>query len=463
MKTNIKWLALAAAALTLNLGAASCSSESKTPEWEWDDPEPEPEPVPASEKPRFIWVDAAANFPDFANSKENIARDLAKAKEAGFTDIVVDVRPTTGDVLFRSKVGDPVQWLGAWLPQGYSKVERTATWDYLQAFIDEGRKLDLRIHAAFNTFPGGNATSIGDEGVVFRDAEKAKWATQLNREGGIPSILDAPDYSAKFFNPVLPEVQEYLCSMLEELAAYDGLEGIFLDRGRFDGFTSDFSDYTRKEFEKYIGATVVNFPADILPAGHKSGLPSTQPTYMKKWMEFRVKVIHDFMAKAREAVKKVNPDLKFGVYVGGWYADYYDVGVNWASPRYDTGAKYAWATAEYKNYGYADLMDQMLIGAYAAPNRIYGSTDWTMEGFCSRAMERTMGDCPMVAGGPDVGNWDYEDKFTQEEENQAVKNSVAACINACDGYFLFDMIHLKKADQWSYAKAGIDAAISQEK
>ena len=72
MKTKIKWLALAAAALTLNLGAASCSSESKTPEWEWDDPEPEPEPVPASEKPRFIWVDAAANFPDFANSKENI-------------------------------------------------------------------------------------------------------------------------------------------------------------------------------------------------------------------------------------------------------------------------------------------------------------------------------------------------------------------------------------------------------
>ena len=115
------------------------------------------------------------------------------------------------------------------------------------------------------------------------------------------------------------------------------------------------------------------------------------------------------------------------------------------------------------DYGYADLMDQMLIGAYAAPNRIYGSTDWTMEGFCSLAMERTMGDCPMVAGGPDVGNWDYEDKFTQEEENQAVKNSVAACINACDGYFLFDMIHLKKADQWSYAKAGIDAAISEEK
>ena len=71
--------------------------------------------------------------------------------------------------------------------------------------------------------------------------------------------------------------------------------------------------------------------------------------------------------------------------------------------------------------------------------------------------ERTTGACPLVAGGPDVGNWDPDDEVTQEEENRAVTASVSACINACDGYFLFDMIHLKKADQWSYVKAGIDA------
>ena len=38
----------------------------------------------------------------------------------------------------------------------------------------------------------------------------------------------------------------------------------------------------------------------------------------------------------------------------------------------------------------------------------------------------------------------------------------AACINACDGYFLFDMIHLKKADQWSYVKTGIDGVIKKD-
>lgn len=298
MKKNIKWFAAALVALTLGYGAVSCGSDSKEPEWEWPDPDPDPDPEPGVEKPRFIWVDAAANFPDFANSKENILRDLTKAKEAGFTDIVVDVRPTTGDVLFRTSVVDQVEWLGAWLPGGYSKVERTATWDYLQAFIDAGKSLDLRIHAAINTFTGGNQTSLGGAGVVFRDEAKRAWTTDLNLAGGITNIMSTSQ-SAKFFNPVLPEVQEYLCSMLRDLAAYDGLAGIFLDRGRFDGFTSDFSNYTRKEFEKYIGQSVAGFPADILPAGHTSGIPSPVPVHMKQWLEFRAKVIHDFMEKAR--------------------------------------------------------------------------------------------------------------------------------------------------------------------
>ncbi|MCM1301732.1 MAG: family 10 glycosylhydrolase [Alistipes senegalensis] len=457
MTKQILKFAIAALVLGAACTAASCGSDSKDPEWEWPDPS-----QPETEKPRFIWVDAAANFPDFADSRENIARDLALAKDAGFTDIVVDVRPTTGDVLFRTDKVDQVKWLGAWLPGGYQKVERTATWDYLQAFIDEGGKLGLRIHAAINTFTGGNATSIGDAGLLFRDASKREWATELNLEQGIVNILSTGQ-SAKFFNPVRDDVQEYICSLLSDLAAYEGLEGIFLDRGRFDGFTSDFSAYTRAKFEEYIGQKVQRFPSDILPAGHTAGVPSPQPVYFRKWLEFRAKVIHDFMGKARAAVKKVNPDLKFGVYVGGWYSTYYDVGVNWASPNYNVASKFpTWATAQYQNYGYADLMDQMLIGAYASPGSVYGTGEWSMQGFCSLAKERTMKDCPMVAGGPDVGNWDAQNKFTQEQENNAITQSVPACYRACDGYFLFDMIHLKKAGQWQYVKAGIDQVLNKK-
>lgn len=419
-----------------------------------EDPTPDPDA-----KPCFIWIDAAANFPDFANDRDKIVRDLTKAAECGFTDIVVDVRPTTGDVLFKTDKCQQVEWLGAWLSSGYTKIYREADWDYLQAFIEEGHKLGLRVYAGFNTMVGGNTTSAGSQGVVFRDNTLKQHATMMNTENGIVSIMETSK-NAKFFNPVHPTVQNYIIGLLEDLAAYEELDGIILDRCRFDGFQSDFSEYTKKEFEKHIGATVENWPEDVLPVGAGYGI--YYQTYTKKWHEFRAKVIHDFVEKARYAVKAVNPDIKFGAYVGGWYASYYEVGVNWGSPNYLTGNYFSqWASSDYNKYGYADMMDVLIIGAYASPGSVYGSNEWTMQGFCLKAVEKTKGDPGLLVGGPDVGNWDTDNKFTQEQENQAITNSVKACGDACDGYFLFDMIHLKKAadkgiDQWACVKAGID-------
>lgn len=292
----------------------------------------EPTENPNASKPRYIWIDAAANFPDFANSKENIARDLALAKDAGFTDIVVDVRPTTGDVLFKTNLVDQVKFMYAWIGSNYTKVERTATWDYLQAFVDEARKQGLRIHAAINTFVGGNQID-GGTGLLYRDQSKAEWATQMNMQVGITSVMNTSE-STKFFNPAHPEVQTFLCDLLKDLAGYD-LDGIFLDRGRFLNLQADFSEESRKQFEEYMGGIrIQNYPNDILAPG-ASSLPATYPKYLTKWLEFRAKVIYDFMQKARTAVKGVKPGIKFGVYVGGWYSTYYDVGVNWAASTYD--------------------------------------------------------------------------------------------------------------------------------
>ena len=453
--------------LAVSLSAVSCNgNNSPLPEWRWEDEDKGKEDGKedggdgdnkVTAKPRFIWIDAAANFPDFANNKDNILRDLVLAKSAGFTDIVVDVRPISGDVLFTTSLVDPVKWLGAWLPAGYSRVERTATWDYLQAFIDAGHPLGLRVHAGINTMTGAYLTSLGSSGMLFRDATKRAWATQLLTETGIVNILDDNGSGAKFFNPAHEDVQEYLCQLLEDLASYPDLDGIILDRCRYDEIQSDFSNYTRGKFEDYLGRTLQNWPGDVMRADIKTGsLPSQSnlPPYFKQWLEFRVKVMHDFMAKARARVKAKNPDISFGVYVGGWYGTYYGVGINWASKKYNTSAFYStWATADYQKYGYADLMDVILIGAYASPNRIYGSSEWTVQGFCVLAKDKIKDDAPVV-GGPDVGNGDWAVGGTAI--NQAITQSVDAAINACDGYFLFDMIHLKNKNQWQYAKDGID-------
>lgn len=397
----------------------------------------------------FIWIDAAANFKDFANSIDNIRRDLTTAKETGFTDIVVDVRPTTGDVLFKTNRVDAVKYLNAWVNGVYGPVYRTADFDYMQAFIDEGHKLGLKVHAAINTMVAGNK----DIGMAFRDSEKRDWVTTLNTENGLKNQMDISSETTKFFNPLHPQVREFLCGLLRDLAAYDGLDGIFLDRGRYHNLQSDFSELTRNAFEEYIGAKVDNFPAQILPAGAKT-YSATQ--YSKQWLEFRAKVMHDFMEVARDAVKEVNPTLAFGVYVGGWYSSYYDSGVNWASPNYNPSTAFSWASAKYKDYGYADLMDQMLIGAYASPASSYGTGEWTVQGFCSQAMKKIGEACPLVAGGPDVGNWNTS-SVSAEGELAGVTKSVDAAFSVADGYFLFDMIHLKQnTKKWDAVKDGFD-------
>ncbi len=435
----------------------NCSCERKTNNFSF--PNSSNNEVEYKTKPCFIWIDAAANFPDFANSKENIIRDLKKAAEVGFTHVVVDIRPTSGYVLFKSSHCEQLKWVPSWNRSKPIKIERTTNFDYLQVFIDEGHKLGLKVYAGFNTFIGGRVTTFGNLGPIFDNPKLAECGTVLNTAQGLKNIMETQEYE-KFYNPANPYIQNYIISLLKDLAKYNktGLDGIILDRCRFMGYRSDFSDFTRQEFEQYIGHKVDSWPEDVLPIGYKEEkVPRPVPKLYLKWNEYRVKVIYDFMYKARKEVKAIAPDLDFGAYVGAWYAMYFPNGVNWASKKYDPSIKFpSWASKEYKNYGYASLMDILIVGAYAKPVSVYGSWEWSMQGFCKLAMDKTKGDAGLLVGGPDVGNWDYEDKYTQQQENDAITNSVKACADQCQGYFLFDMIHLKIANQWGYVKQGID-------
>lgn len=410
-------------------------------------------------KSRFIWIDAAANFSEFADSKDNIRRDLTKAKNAGFTDVVVDVRPSMGDALYQTSYVDQVTKLDEWEGSSYKYYTRTATWDYLQAFIDIGHELGLKVDAAFNTFIGGNLYpyGLGSQGMLFRDSSKKSWATTLNLSSGLTNEMDLNSlndpnntYGTKFLNPANDDVQTFILNLLGDLSKYN-LDGIFLDRCRYNDLLADFSDETKTKFEKYLGKSI-NFPSDVLAPG-TSSLPSTQPTYFKQWLAFRAKVIHDFIVKAVAKIKSVNKNVRVGVYVGGWYSTYYEVGVNWASPLYDVKSNYPqWANSDYSDYGFANQLDFMLIGAYASSTNIYGTGEWTMQGFCTQAKNLLCGDVKF-AGGPDVGN---ASGFENGGQAAAVTKSVDACINAGDGYFVFDMVHVREYNYWDALKQGID-------
>lgn len=418
------------------------------------DNQEQPTPEKKDAKARLVWIDAAANFKDYANSQNNIAADMKRLKETGFTGVVVEVRPTTAGVLFESDVEAPLTQVDAWVTGAYKWLKRTSSFDYLQAFIDAGKAEGLDVYAAINTMVGGKECpyGLGSSGPLFDGSADRSWATVVNTEDGLVSCMDM-GAGTKFLNPANDEVVNYLLGILEDLAAYD-VKGIILDRCRYDDtdLQSDFSEVSRQKFEEYIGKTLKNWPGDVFnPGATKINSPIT--AMQRDWLEFRAKNIHDFMEKASNRVHSVNPDIRFGAYVGAWYSSYYMSGVNWASPSYNAGNMYNWATAEYNQYGYADHCDIMLIGAYASTQSIYGSSEWTMQGFCQRAQRIFAGDVPFI-GGPDIGN---STGFENGGQGKLMPDIVDACINAStEGMFFFDLCHIKMYDYWDDIKKAFD-------
>ena len=186
---------------------------------------------------------------------------------------------------------------------------------------------------------------------------------------------------------------------------------------------------------------------------------------MKQWLEFRAKVIHDFMEKARAAVKSVNPSVKFGVYVGGWYASYYDVGVNWASNTYDPSQDFAWATPEYRNYGYAELLDiytngnyywNVTIDEYRSSNGLHrNETDsevskgdhLCVEGGCRYSRR-------LLHGKPFYGGMYVED---YKRDTTQFKRAVEMNLRESDGLMVFDIVHIIDRDWWGPLQRAVEA------
>ena len=438
--------------------AACCSPTAKEDPFVPDVPDtpevpdnPEVKPDHPDPVPRYVWIDAAANFPYFANDKAYVGKEVNQLADCGFSDIIVDVRPTEATVLWNSSLAPKATRLATWQGSHYGFVQREADWDYLQAFIDTGHAAGLRVHAALNTFVGGYGGYYGldSEGPIFSGDIPASWATVQNTADGLRSSFHEGVQGTVFLNPADDDVQDYVLSLLKEVAAYD-VDGIVLDRCRYDdsGLQSDFSEISKAKFAAYLGEEPAGWP--VLPQGSAS-LPAGMGDQQKSWLSFRCKVIHDFVEKAAAAVHAVNPDIRFGVYVGAWYSTYYTSGVNWASPRYPTHKLYGqWADADYHNYGFADHCDYMFLGCYASTMNIYGSTEWTMEGFASRGRSLLMGDT-VFAGGPDIGNPEGWQNGLKSAYIPKTFDAIVSKARA-DGYFVFDLCHIRMFDYWDAFK-----------
>jgi len=404
-------------------------------------------------KPALMWIDAEANFARF-NSKDSIDFYLKKVRKLGFTHIVVDVRPITGEVLYKSDFTPQMkEWRGA----------KCGNFDYLGYFIKMGHELGLKVFASLNVFCAGH--NYYDRGLIYNG--HPEWASIVyTPDKGIIPITQQKEKYGAMINPLSETYRIYILRVLKEVVGkYPTLDGLMLDRVRYDGIEADFSDISRKKFESYIGHKINKFPDDIYrwEKGADGKFYPKRGSLFKDWIEWRSKIITDFMALARKEVKSVNSRISFGTYTGAWYPSYYEVGVNFASCKYDPSKDFDWATKTYYKTGYAEMIDFYSTGNYYTDitikdylknnHLVWNETDsqaqsgtwYCVEGSCDRLRKILKGN--KFAGGVLV------DQFYDHPED--LSRSIAENLQKSDGLMVFDIVHIITKNLWAEVEKGM--------
>jgi len=404
----------------------------------------------------YMWFDCEANF-NRLGTKDSIVWYLDKVKSVGVTDVVVDVKSIMGEVLYKSSIAP---FMGEW--EGWY---RNPDFDMMKVFIEEGHKRGLVVHASLNVFAGGH--NFFNRGIIYK--QHPEWQSQVYHEGRMMNIGDMKWNYNGMLNPANPEVRAYQLSILKEFVTkYNKVDGLILDRMRFDNVTSDFSQASKAQFEAYSGIKVEDYPNDILYWAEKDGKKVwKEGKYFKKWAEWRAMIIKGFAEDVHKELKKINKKLILGDYTGAWYPTYYQLGVNWASVKYNPSKEFAWATPEYYRSGYADLLDVYMTGLYytnvtkedvdnanlavgyrGEPGMdINNRTYWySVEGGAELAKRITKGVVPVV-GAILVSQYEKDSLQFERAVRQAIKST--------EGVTLFDISHIITKDWWSSLERGL--------
>ena len=387
------------------------------------------------EKPLVMWIDATANYRAF-EKKKDIYAILKKAREHGFNGIVVGVKPGNGRALYESEFLEPCVTLGG------VTIERD--YDYLEYILTKSKELGMRVEASASVMVMGDKNSrtgaLYDDD-YFKDIECVEWLPS-----GLKKISEEGQFGA--INPSHPKTVEYVKRMITEMFSnpkYAALDGFCLDYCRYMDANSDFSDYSRAQFEEYIGKKVENWPSDIYY--YKEGVTDrgqyTPGPLYNQWIEWRAKVIQNVVAECRSALKGVRPDADLSVWAAAWYPLPH-TGQNWGSTKYTYVDNNWWATDNYHTTGYADQLDYFQLGAYY--NKVMGYNTDCIEYSLNISRQILKGDCPM---------WGT---FSVASATFDVTSAVKLCLTKTEGCMVFDLVHIGNFNHWKRIKAGADAA-----
>lgn len=321
----------------------------------------------------------------------------------------------------------------------------------VEAAVANDAVTDVRDRAQGPADPGAAAIPPGGY-VLSGHGAAADWMREALAPGARVTIgpvetrlepSSAHDIFA-FANPANPEVWNYELAAIHEIVSRYDLDGIVLDRTRYDDLAEDFSDFSRAAFERTIGHAVAHWPEDIyayVPRGY--GIVRRPGPLYKAWLGYRAHTIMAYTRAAAAVARTVRPGVAVAMYVGSWYSVYYDEGVNWASP--DARAPYSWMGDAWVRAGLAPLLDYLMIGLYYRPVTVeeairqHDSPTISVQGSAMLGVRLVHGDTPVVGS---LLLTLYEGQ--PRRLTRAIRMSDALT----HGTMLFDLIYLNSLNLW---------------
>ncbi|WP_313134272.1 family 10 glycosylhydrolase [Anaerocolumna sp.] len=324
------------------------------------------------DKQVVMWIDQFANAKNL-NTVEKIEKMVATAKNAGVTAFSFDVKGPEGYASYKKATLTNVPYLTETKnPSKYVDMEI----DFLEEMIKASHAAGIKLYASYNFFTEGNLAT--DDSAINIYENNRDWAEIFQApedKGELKSVLDSNRNGTLIFvNPADEGVRRFQLDRVEEVLQNYDVDGIVMDRCRYDNQYADFSDITKVKFEAYLtgqGKALENWPADAYKI-NADGTMTTGRLY-NEWLTFRSQIIGDFAEDLKTLVDKYETikgrDLLLSAYVGSWYEVYYQNGVNWADESFIYNEKLNFPTPdlytpEYRSTSYLDSIEFLMIGCY---------------------------------------------------------------------------------------------------
>lgn len=398
--------------------------EVPTDPQEPDNPgEPEKPVEKVQPKKVSLWISTSVNFSRL-KTKANIKHFMDLIEEAGFNEIIVEVKTMQGKALYFSDILE--------YQTEANGVTVNRDWDYLQYFIDQAHQRGMTILAASTVMPD------------YRP-EWEQYCCIEHLPEGLISIKKSKDGMFPFLNPVYPEVRELVMSVCEEIVRKYDVDGLVLDYCRYQNANSDFSEASKKAFEEYAGVKCTNFPYDIYyyPEGETDKGEYKPSTHYNKWIEWRSSVIQGYVKEIRDRIKAIKPDISLQYWAAAWWP-LPATAQNWASQKY-TNFPYWWSTKDYYKTGFADYLDVFQNGAYYSK-----VTPMWESGTIAHALYQ--GDAIIKDA------CQHYSSFSVASSTFDVKEATKYSYLNADGVMIFELCYMVKYDWWDEVKAGIQEA-----